>query len=425
MTGASAGAPTRGYQAATFSLFSTIAVINLFDMILPGALINPIIADWNITDTDAARIMTAFTIAYLIGAPIHGYLGDRYPRKPIILAGLVLWSFASIGSGYATGLVSLLIWRALVGFGEGTFRAHQNSWLADTFRPDQRGTVFSIFSGLGSIAFALAFILGSALAERYGWRSAFIISGIPGLITAFLLLRLREPARGALDTPGQMIDKPGMAQVRALILSYPFILYALGSATLQFAFSNANFWGSVHLHREFGISNREAAQFWGWAYLFLGFGGAALFGILATRLIRRIGNPAWYALFGVIATGAGAVAMAMALQSPTIGAVKFWFAIEVLVSTAFFGSQALLLLEIVPIQLRGTAAALAFAFSLIAANVLKSEVVGRISDTHGLATALWLIPVAFTLSALAWGMLALRMNRTRTTDPGTMRVATR
>lgn len=405
--------PSRGYQAATFGLFSAIAVINLFDMILPGALINPIIADWGISDTEAARIMTAFTLAYLIGAPLHGYLGDRYPRKPIILAGLILWSFASIASGYATGLVSLLVWRALVGFGEGSFRAHQNSWLADTFPPEQRGTIFSVFSGLGSIAFALAFILGSALAETYGWRSAFVISGVPGLIAAVALLRLKEPVRGALDTPGRAVAKPSMAQVRALLSSYPFILFTLGSATLQFAFSNANFWGSVYLHREFGISNREAAQFWGWTYLFLGFGGAALFGILGTRLIRRIGNPAWYGLFGMVATGAGAIAMAMALQSHALGAVKFWFAIEVLVSTAFFGSQALLLLEIVPIQLRGTAAALAFAFSLIAANVLKSEVVGRISDAHGLHSALWLIPIAFALSAILWGVLAAMMSRDR------------
>ncbi len=397
----------------TFVLFASIAIINLFDMILPGALITPIVQDLGISDTEAARIMTAFTIAYVIGAPLHGFLGDRFPRKPIILAGLILWSAASVGSGFAGGLLSLLVWRALVGFGEGAFRAHQNSWLADTFEPKQRGAVFSVFSGLGSIAFALSYIVGSWLAEQYGWRTAFVVSGVPGLIAAWFLFRLAEPKRGGLDPAPAALKKPGWPEVKALLSSYPFIVFTLGSAALQFAFSNANFWGAVYMHREFGISNREAAQFWGFAYLFLGFGGAALFGVAATHLIRKSGAISLYALFGVLTTLTAGTAMALALSSSTLLGVKVWFALEVLASTAFFGVQVVLLFEIAPVALRGTAVALNGVFTLVSANILKSEVVGRVSDAHGIGQALWLIPVGFAISAAAWAVLAIHLHKQR------------
>ena len=72
----------------------------------------------------------------MIAVFIFGYLGNRLGRKGPILWGLLLWSIATIGSGFANALVPFLFWRALVGFGEGGFHALSPSWLADVIGPE-------------------------------------------------------------------------------------------------------------------------------------------------------------------------------------------------------------------------------------------------------------------------------------------------
>ncbi len=130
-------------------------------------------------------------LGYFLTAPLFGYLGDRMSRKGLIVAGVLVWSAGTLLSGWAPNLLSLLFFRVLVGLGEASYGTISPGWIADLYAPERRNLRISIFYVAIPVGSALGFILGGFMAAHFGWRSAFLWAGAPGLLLALLLLGAR------------------------------------------------------------------------------------------------------------------------------------------------------------------------------------------------------------------------------------------
>ncbi len=126
-----------------------ITMMLCVDSAIMGALVTPLKAAFHLTDEQIGRLRFVFSLVNIILCPVVGFLGDRYPRKPIILAGVVIFSLATAAGGLATGFAMLLVSRIFVGVGS---EAHQLLWpsvVTDLFGPRWRNTAFGFHAHHG------------------------------------------------------------------------------------------------------------------------------------------------------------------------------------------------------------------------------------------------------------------------------------
>jgi MFS family permease len=153
----------------------------------------------HLTDTQFGSLASAFMVVYMLTSPIFGKLGDRLNRPRILAAGVALWSAFTALGGFAWNYVSLFACRAVVGVGEAAYGTISPAILSDYFTKTRRGRVFAIFSSAIPIGSALGYMLGGFVDTHWGWRNAFFVAGVPGVLLAILVWKLSDPPRGAQD----------------------------------------------------------------------------------------------------------------------------------------------------------------------------------------------------------------------------------
>src|SRR5277367_2003537 len=195
---------TKSESRAWYALFVlfVINLLNFFDRQLPGALAEPIRKEFHLSDTALGLLGTVATLMYaLVGLPL-GRLADKWYRTRLIAIGTAVWSLLTGASGLALNSAQLFVSRVGVGLGEATCAPAGQSLIGDLFPPRQRARAMSIFMlGLPAGLF-LAYLSAGAIGAAFGWRVAFLFACIPGLLFAWLMMRMPEPMRGAADAAG-------------------------------------------------------------------------------------------------------------------------------------------------------------------------------------------------------------------------------
>jgi MFS family permease len=187
---------------AGFALAVLFAIntMNFFDRQILGAVGELIRKDWNLSDTSLGTLGTAFTLIYaFVGLPL-GRLADKSSRKIILAWGVFVWSALTAGSGLAQNFAQMFGLRLGVGVGEATCAPAANSLIGDLYPPSKRGKAQSVFMMGLPIGIALSFLVSGLIAKDYGWRAAFYVAGIPGLICAVAAYFIKEPKRGIAET---------------------------------------------------------------------------------------------------------------------------------------------------------------------------------------------------------------------------------
>src|SRR5580698_7248194 len=242
-------------RSAGFGL-AVLSIINLFsylDRYIVSALIESLKhSELALSDANLGSLMSGFLVVYTLTAPVFGALGDRRSRPRLIAFGVACWSLATALSGFATGYLTLLAARASVGVGEAAYVTIAPSLLADYFPVRQRGRVMAIFFCAIPVGSALGYIVGGLVDKHYGWRDAFFVAGVPGLLLAALCLLLRDPPRGAQDGAAAQADaakvsranigKATWAVYRRLVSNNPYVLTVLGYAAYTFAVGGLAVW---------------------------------------------------------------------------------------------------------------------------------------------------------------------------------------
>jgi MFS family permease len=274
---------------ALWVLFA-VNTMNFFDRQIPGAVAEPIRREFGLSDGALGAVGTAFTLLYaFVGVPL-GRLADRAGRKWILSAGVFVWSVTTVASGLARNFWQLFALRLSVGIGEASCAPAATSLIGDLFPQRQRAKALSVFMLGLPVGIALSFAVSGTIARSYGWRSAFFVAGLPGLLCAIALLFVREPPRGATEvykiggrlrsgSPYRLVlSTPTM---RWLIISgalHNFNMYAIGSFLTPF------------LMRYHGMDIRSANFVSMVVYGLSGAPGLILGGIIGDAVMKRRAN---------------------------------------------------------------------------------------------------------------------------------------
>ena len=202
-------------------VLTLVNLVNYMDRyVVPGVGESLQHSELHLTDSQFGALTSAFFLVYMCAAPVLGAYGHRRWRLRLVAGGIAVWSVATALAGLAHSYPALLSARASVGIGEAAYSAIAPALLADAFPARLRGRVFSVFFCATPVGSALGYVFGGVVDQHYGWRAAFLLAGVPGLLLAVLVLTLTDPARGTAGpgaAPGagsavHHVPEPGRGQ---------------------------------------------------------------------------------------------------------------------------------------------------------------------------------------------------------------------
>ncbi len=317
--------------------------------------------EMGLSDTELGLLTGfAFALVYIVaGIPI-AYWADRGNRRNIITIAVTVWSGMTAVSGLAMNYSQLLLARVGVGIGEAGGSPPAHAMISDYYPPAQRATAMGIYSTGVHIGVFVGFLGGGLINEWMGWRAAFMVVGIPGILFAIIFrLTVAEPARGRWESEEDARFRPTLRETLQLLVRYRSFWYlAAGTGLTAFAgYGNGNFAPSF-VQRVHGLSPSEA----GVAMALLGGGsglaGTLLGGRLADRLSRR--DVRWYAWLPAIA---GAIALPLSFPYLLIDDTRIMlvllFIVNMMINT-YLGPTLAVSHALVPPAMRALASAILF-----------------------------------------------------------------
>jgi len=276
------------YRNYVLYMLMIVYAFNFIDRQILTILQEPIKAELGLSDTQLGMMTgLAFAIFYVVmGLPIARW-ADRGNRRNIMAGSLAVWSIMTAVSGFAQNYSQLLLARIGVGVGEAGGSPPAHAMLSDYFQPEKRATAISIYSSGLYLGLMIGFLFGGWMADTLGWRIAFFVVGVPGILLAVIVrLTVKEPIRGAYDK-----DKADPVPLRTVMehfkASKAMKLTALGCGLASFVgYSNLNFIPSLMV-RVYDMSLTEVGLYLSLAIGLGGGLGTYFSGFLADTLGKK------------------------------------------------------------------------------------------------------------------------------------------
>lgn len=379
----------------TLILLVGLNLLNYIDRyILPGAQ-SLIQKEYGWNDERIGALTTAFFVVYMIFAPLTGWLGDRFSRKPLIITGAVLWSLATLGTAWVHSYWTLYLRHALVGVGEASFGIFAPAVLADFYPERDRNRILSIFYLAIPVGAALGYLAGGELGTRYGWRAPFFLCAIPGLLIALLYGFIgREPERGATD---HIQADWSRTHFSGLFRNGGFLTATLGLAALTFAMGGISAWVPTFLHRFAGLSVANSSLVVSGITVIDGIAGTAVGGWIAQRWLRTNHRALYLLSF-----------WSVALTLPC-GVLVFFgppsWSVPALFAAEFFlflntGPLNTAIVNSVSAPVRATAISVNLFCIHFFGDTFSPQIIGAVSDRSNLRLAMGLTLVSLVVSAV-------------------------
>jgi len=409
----------RGLRSwAALGFFASLFLCCYVDVFVVGAFLTPMKAELHISDQQLGRLNAATLLTYIAIVPLSGYLGDRFPRKGMLLAALAVLGMGAIGSGLAASYGALLLWRAVVGVGDGAFATLAQTWVADLYPTRRRSLAFAVLMSMSQFAAWAAYGFGSLIAERASWHQAFIVAAIPGIILALGLVFLREPPRTtATGAALKEIPRPTRREITALLGLRSYQFYLAAYLLRLVGIGGWFFWSAQFLQRHYAVAAREAVNFVGSTYVLSGVPGILLSGMVAGWLARRRFRGAyslWLVLSDILA---GLTVTAIVLFDHRLVVVKGLLLVQTFCAGLSWGVVGAIPFELVPARVRNTAVSLAMVAQNIGSAFLASVLIGMASDRFGIERAMLVIPAGYFAAAACSLALTLWERRNATEGP--------
>jgi predicted MFS family arabinose efflux permease len=210
------GAWDTNYEVKIILILSiAFGLVGLDRFILP-VLFPSMMGELNLTYADLGNLVGILAVAWGVAAFAMGYMSDRLGRRKVLVPAVVLFSLLSALSGVATGLLSLLIIRAVMGLAEGPVASTGVAVAVEASHPKRRGLNNGVFQCMISLfGLALGPLIATQLLAVTTWRNVFMIVGIPGLIVAVVMwFIVREPAT-VTTTGGTPAPRPSFGDLFA------------------------------------------------------------------------------------------------------------------------------------------------------------------------------------------------------------------
>jgi MFS family permease len=298
---ASTFAVSSGYRNYVLFILFFVYGLSYVDRQILSILMEPIRKEFNFGDTELGLLSgMAFAIFYAtLGVPIARF-ADRHSRVNIITGSLLLWSIATALTGKATSFGHLLLARIGVGVGEAGCNPSAYSIISDYYPVKQRATAQSTYSLGVYFGQFLGYVAAGYIAHEYGWRAAFYVVGIPGILMAILVkMTLREPPRGFSEPAGYVpAPPPRTRDVLIKLIKLPaFCHLSFASGLHALVAYGLNNYYSAFLMRSHGMSLAETSTALAVITLTGGLAGTYLGGKLSDVFAQRNGGDPRYQMW--------------------------------------------------------------------------------------------------------------------------------
>jgi MFS family permease len=384
-----------------FIILFLINLLNYIDRQVLFAVFPLIQNDLKITDTHLGLLGSAFMIVYMLAAPLIGWLADRTPRQIWISLSAFLWSIATAFTGLVRNYAQLLAARSVLGIGESGFTTVSPSFIAERFPPRVRAKILAFYGVALPLGSALGYLLGAPLGQMLGWRNVFWIAGIPGIILALIVFFKIKDIRAVPPKK----NRPHICQYLKLLKNKPFLFVCLAQAMGTFTLGGLAAWMPTYFHRYFGLSVAQSGVAFGALTIIAGAAGTVLGGVIADKLLAKT-NKAYFitaAFSFAAALPLGLIAVSSSKIIPAI--LLFGFAIMFVFLQS--GPLQAAIISTTNIKIRSMAFALNIFIIHALGDALSPTVIGALSDSYNLKTAVF-IAILFIIPAALFAYAAGR-----------------
>ena len=398
---------TRGYAMYVFWVMFSISFLNYLDRNVLSGAANVVARELGFGFAGIGAIATSFIFVYTVFTIPLGIWADRTKRKNVVAICVAIWSLATAFTALANSFLTLFISRMVLGIGEAGYFPAGTALMSDYFSRSKRSRIMSWWSVGQLIGILVGFVIGGVLAGMGKWRLAFVFTGIPGLLLAFLAWRLREPRRNEADeeeialypyTLGKMaeIEEPHQAiHISSNVFSQFGMLLRIKTLVVLiimqiFAFFvlgvNVVFLPTYLQQLDiFGLSSGQAGLFSGAVIVLAGLVGTVLGGYMADWLNRRHQGAR------VLVCGIGfllsAPSFALAITTHNFQVFSVFFIVTTILLTLYTGPSTAATQDVVPAILRASAIAVSLFFAHLLGDAFAPTLVGFLASafdpTHG------------------------------------------
>jgi predicted MFS family arabinose efflux permease len=372
------------YRSTILVLLVLVYTFNFIDRTIVATLGQAIKVDLQISDAQLGLLQgLAFAIFYTtLGIPL-ARLAERVSRVNLIAVCLALWSGMTALCGTAGNYTQLFLYRMGIGIGEAGCSPPAHSLITDLYHARARATALSIYSlgiPLGTMFGAMA---GGWIADELGWRQAFLVVGLPGVLLAVVFKWVvREPPRGLADgvapEAAAAAAPPLRAVMRQLFGRASFVHILTGATLIGFVGYGTGTFTQPYFHRAFGLSYTQIGLIFGLVGGIAAAAGTVLGGYASDWAGRR--SVRWYALIPGFTILLAAPAYMLAYTREVPGLAVAFMVVPMLLHYVYIGPTLGVMHNLVGPRMRATATALFFFVVNLVGLGAGPYVNGRLND---------------------------------------------
>ncbi|MBI4763946.1 MAG: MFS transporter [Deltaproteobacteria bacterium] len=386
-----------------FTLLFLLYMFDYLDRLIIVSLFPFLRQEWGISDTQCGLLVSAVYWSILIFTLPVSILIDRWSRIKIIGLMAVLWSVATLACAFTKNFGQLFAARTAIGLGEAGYAPGGTAMISALFPKEKRAKILGIWNASIPLGSALGIALGGIIADRFGWRQAFGLVALPGVIVALLFFYVRDYKTIELTRPaGSEDEKPGSKMqwkdsASHLLKNKTLIFNNLAFAANTFVTTALLTWLPSYFQRGEGISMSRASTKSGIVML-LAIIGAPLGGYLADRWLQSRRNARL--LFPSLSSCLTGVLLFMAF-SLYHGEIQYALLLAVgMAAVAFVPAAAAVTQDVVHPGLRAVSLSLCVIIQHILGSALGPPTIGALSDAFGLETAMAFLPLFAVLAGI-------------------------
>ncbi len=395
--------PFASWQWKILVVLTLINLLNYFDRLIVIPMFPFLKAEFGVSDFRLGLLASVFILVNSLAVLPFGLWADRGSRQKIMAFGVLFWSVATLLSGVANRFRALLWARALVGVGEGAYAPAGTAMISDCFPASFRARVQSVFNLGMLVGGVLGLAVGGILSQWIGWRWAFFVVGLPGLILAVLTYRLRVPIPAS-------VEKAPAAW--ALLKIPPYLVVMLGGMFVVFSGSTFITWGPAFGMRYHHLTVALASAWLGLLVLVGSLAGVLLGGAIADRLQARWPWGRALTIAGSLLLGTPFLLWAVMTESLSV-----FFSCLLISSfflTCYHGPATAVIHDLTPERAHGFAFALYLFVIHFFGDTMAPAVVGRVSDISELRHGLQIGVAANLVAALCFVAVTALIYRRQT-----------
>ncbi|MFN8242011.1 MAG: MFS transporter [Bacteroidales bacterium] len=391
---------SKGYSNYVFILLFLLYFFDYADRMIVTSMFTSIEKDWGISHTQSGLLVSAVYWAIVILSFPVSLLVDRWSRTKTIGIMAIMWSLATALCALTGNFVQLFLARLLIGIGEAGYAPGGSAMISGLYPIDKRSKMMGLWNASIPLGTAVGVLLGGIIAARLGWKHAFGIVALPGLIVAILFLFVKDYRTVDLsfvDRSNQHVKMERKDMVKEF-LSKPSVIYTyFGMAAIVFVTTSLITWLSTYFQNVRGLPQEKAGTMAS-AVMVLALVGAPLGGYLTDKWYKTRKNARL--LLPAVSSLVTAVLLAFALYVFTGTLQLVFFLLMGISIMVFIAGAAAVTQDVIHPGLRATSYAIAVVVQNLIGSSTAPIVMGKIYDLSNIQTALSVLPFVLVVGAI-------------------------